>query len=440
MKTFKITPSNGIRGEFRVASDKSISHRAVMLAALCEGETEVHNPLMGDDVLATISAMRACGADINQDDPACLKVRGGGLGAPETPIDCGNAGTLMRVFCGIAAGWDIPCKLMGDSSLMQRPMKRITAPLEQMGASIRPSEKGTPPVVINKRSDTLRGILYSNTLCSAQVKTALLFAGLGAQGSTVIAEPTPSRDHSERMLKLFGAKLRRSEDGRVMELTPGKLTSPGAIPVPADISSAMFFIVAAAISPGSELVLTEVGINDSRKGGLDLLQQMGADIDVNNPREIGGEPVADILVRGGELHGIQIGAKDVPAAIDDLPALLVAAAAARGETHLSGAEELRHKESDRISAMANGLLALGVNCEERDDGIIVTGKSGGKPAFTGGEISAEGDHRIAMAFAAASVRAKGEIVITECDKVATSFPNFVKLANASGIRLVEENG
>lgn len=436
MKTFTITPSSGIAGELRVASDKSISHRAVMLAALCPGQTTLHDPLLGDDVLATMGAMRACGAEIGEEGGNTLHIGGGNLSAPENTIDCGNAGTLMRVFCGIAAGWDIPCKLVGDSSLMQRPMKRITQPLQEMGAAIR-AEKGIPPIVIDKRRDALRGILYSNTLCSAQVKTALLFAGLGAQGSTVIAEPTLSRDHSERMLTLFGAHLRRSADGRVMELRPGKLVSPGSINIPADISSAIFFMVAAAISPGSEIQLSEVGINPSRIGGMELLMRMGADVDISNRRDLGNEPVADIVVRGGELHGINIGAADIPAAIDDIPALLVAAAAARGETRLSGAEELRHKESDRISAMANGLRALGVSCEETDDGMVVSGKGGSKPAFSSGEINAEDDHRIAMAFAMASLRAKGEITINKCDKVATSFPNFVKLANASGIRLVE---
>lgn len=437
MKTFRVTPGNNINGDLRVASDKSISHRAIMLSSMCEGETDILNPLTGEDVRATLSAMRAFGIAIDEDGNGNLKIKGGGMSAPEHTIDCGNSGTLMRVLCGVAVGRDLPCKLIGDESLMQRPMKRVAEPLQQMGAVIC-TEKGKPPVTIGKRSDALSGIVYSNTLCSAQVKTALLFAGLGADGATVVAEPVQSRDHSERMLELFGAQLRRSEDGRVVELTPGTLTTPGGISIPADMSSAIFFIVAAAITPGSEILLSEVGINPSRIGGLEILRQMGADVDILNRRTLGNEPVADIRVRGGELHGMEIGAAHIPAAIDDLPALLVAAATARGETRLSGAGELRHKESDRLSAMANGLKTLRVECQETDDGIIIQGKNGGKPAFGGGTINSEGDHRIAMAFTVASLRAKSEIIINDCDNVATSFPNFVKLANSSGIRVVEE--
>ena len=297
MKIFKATPGNSVSGELRVASDKSISHRAIMLSALCEGETEVLNPLQGEDVRATLTTMRALGATITEDDKGNLKVNGGTLRSPDGAIDCGNSGTLMRVLSGVAVGYDIPCKLVGDASLMQRPMNRVAEPLMQMGANIR-TEKGKPPINIDKRSDALRGIVYSNTLCSAQVKTALLLAGLGAESNTVVAEPVLSRDHSERMLELFGAKLRRSEDSKVVEITPGKLVTPGNISVPADMSSAIFFMVAAAITPGSDIVLNEVGINPSRSGGLEILMQMGADVDIMNRRVYGNEPVADIRVRG----------------------------------------------------------------------------------------------------------------------------------------------
>lgn len=438
MKTFNVTPSSKISGEIRAASDKSISHRAIMLSALCEEGTEIINPLLGEDIRATINAMRACGATIAESGSGALTVRGGDLAAPEGAIDCGNAGTLIRLLCGIAVGWDIPCKLAGDSSLMRRPMKRVTEPLQQMGAAIA-AESGKPPITIAKRSERLSGILYSNTLASAQVKTALLFAGLRADSSTIVAEPTPSRDHSERMLQSFGANLRRSEDGRIVEISRSALRAPGSISVPADISSAIFFMVAAAISPGSDILLTEVGVNPSRTGGLDILLQMGADIDITNRRDFGNEPVADIRVRGGELHGIAVDPALVPSAIDDIPALLIAAAAARGETRITGAGELRHKESDRISAMIGGLRQLDISCEELDDGVIVSGKNGSKPPFSGGEIESEGDHRIAMAFTAASLRAKGQIIINDCANVATSFPNFVKLASASGMRVVEED-
>lgn len=435
MKNFLLTPAVSVSGEIRVASDKSVSHRAVLLSALARGETVIRRPLLSEDVLATVTAVRACGARAGGGG-AELHVEGGELTPPAAAINCGNSGTLMRLFAGIAAGWDIPCALTGDESLMARPMKRIVMPLQMMGAAIR-AAKGVPPVEIGKRAGALQGILYSNTLGSAQVKTAILLAGLRAEDATVVAEPVPSRDHSERMLQAFGARLRRSEDGRICEIRAGELTSPGVIEVPADISSAIFFMVGAAMTPGSDILLLEVGINPSRIGALDILRRMGADIDIVNRRAMGGEPVADIRVRGGELHGVEVGAADIPSAVDDIPALLVAAATARGETRITGAGELRHKESDRLASMAAGLHALGVNCRELEDGIIVVGKNGGKPAFGGGEVQSFGDHRIAMAFAMASLRAKGEIRVVDTANVATSFPNFVRMACAAGLRIAE---
>ena len=441
MKQYIVTPAKKINGDIRVASDKSISHRAIMLSALTEGATEISNILYSEDVIATIDAMRACGVDITEKDKDTLQVSGGTLREPASGIiDCGNSGTLMRLLSGIAAGQNISCQLTGDSSLLQRPMKRIIEPLQEMNAVIS-ARSGKPPITLGSRSEEpLRGILYSNKLNSAQVKSAILLAGLYAENSsTIVAEQIPSRDHTERMLQLFGAKLRCSSDARISEITAGRLSSPGSINIPADISSAMFFIVAAAISPDSELILSEVGINPTRAGGLDILLQMGADIDITNRQEFGNEPVADIRVRGGELHGIAIGAEQVPAAIDDLPVLMIAAAAARGETKISGAAELRYKESDRLSAMEKGLKVLGIKCETSNDGIDITGKNSGKPIFSGGTIESEGDHRIAMAFTIAALRAKGEITIDDCANVATSFPNFLKLANAVGIRVAEND-
>lgn len=438
---FHLTPVPVLRGEIRVPSDKSISHRALLFSALASGSTRIENPLLGDDVIATMNALRACGISISEDGSA-LTVHGAPLAAPPAPIDCGNSGTLMRLFCGAAAAANIPCTLVGDESLMQRPMNRVAAPLAQMGAAISAGVKGCPPIELARASAPLKGILYSNTLNSAQVKSAILLAGLAAQGATVVADSISSRDHSERLFALFGAAIRRSEDGHLTEITPGKLISPGSIAVPADISSAIFFIIAAAISADSDLLLTEVGINPTRMGGINILLQMGADIDIINRRKLGREPVADIRVRGSALHGIDITPQMVPAAIDDLPALMIAAAAACGESRLSGAAELRHKESDRISAMTDGLKALGIGCEETPDGILISGKRNGKngdtkkPVFSGGEVDSRGDHRIAMAFAGASLRAKNPLTISNCANVATSFPNFVKAAGAIGMRIV----
>ena len=441
MKKFIVSPGRELSGELRVASDKSISHRAVMLSALAVGETEIINPLGGDDVRRTVAVLRACGVEINDDDFTRLRVSANGELTPPAggELDCGNSGTLMRLFCGIAVGWDVPCTLVGDASLMSRPMARISKPLARMGASLQTAEKGRPPLVVEKRKGELQGILHSNSLSSAQVKSALLLAGLRAKGSLVVAEPIVSRDHTERLLELFGVPMRRSDDGRVVEIVGEHApTTPGRIDIPADISSAFFFAAAAAITPNSDITLLEVGINPTRSGSLELLMRMGADVDIMNRREMGNELVADVRVRGGELHGIEIGGDMVPSAVDDFPALFIAAAAARGTTRLTGAVELRRKESDRLSAMAIGLKTLDVECEEQSDGIVITGKNGGKPAFSGGEINSQGDHRIAMAFAMASLRAKSDIIINDTDNVRTSFPNFVKIAAAAGMRIVEE--
>lgn len=447
MKRFIATPSHEVFGDLRVPSDKSMSHRAVLLAAMARGTTTIKNPLLSEDVLATIAAVRACGAEVSapqEQDGNNKTIRissGGTLTAPAGPIDCGNSGTLIRLFCGAAAGQNTACQLIGDESLSKRPMQRVATPLAQMGARITTAPDGTPPVTIAAGDSPLTGITFTNELASAQVKSALLLAGLYARGRTVISEPVQSRDHTERMLPLFGGEL--SATPQQVEIAGEQtLTAADLVEIPADMSSAFFFLVAAAISPGSQLTLHEVGTNPTRSGGLELLMRMGADIDVENRRQLGGEEVADITVRGGYLHGIEITGESVPAAIDDFPALFVAAACARGQTTLSGAEELRTKESDRIAAMARGLSALGVHCAEKPDGLAVDGSgSKGKPVpvFRGGEVDSFGDHRIAMALSVASLRAEGDIIVSNCDNVATSFPQFHKLANTVGIRLVCED-
>ena len=444
---FVVAPAPRVSGELRVPSDKSISHRAVMLSAMCEDATVIEQPLLGADVRATVAAVRACGAEVDEQrvgDETHMTIRGGNLRAPAAPIDCGNAGTLIRLFAGLAAGQNIPCELSGDSSLSRRPMRRIIAPLRAMGADIRGSEDDTPPLIIGDNTSPLNAILYHNTLASAQVKSAILFATLGARGTTAIAEPVISRDHTEKMLAQFGVSVRHSDDRHLIAMDGGQpLRSPGRLRVPADMSSAFFFIVGAAISPDSDLTLTEVGYSPARRGALELLMKMGADIDLSRPRAIGGEEVVDITVRGGLLHGIDIGAADVPAAIDEMPALCIAAACAGGVTRLRGAAELRHKESDRIAAMAAGLAALGARCEESADGITIEGKGKydkkHKPVFDGGEVGSAGDHRIAMAFAIASLSAKDAITITDCDNVDTSFPDFARYATTAGIRLTTQN-
>lgn len=424
-----IAPGGELKGEFRVESDKSITHRAFMLSSVAREPVEVIAPLMGADTKATLKAITDCGASVKESGGGFV-IGGGGLQTPkERTIDCGNAGTLIRLFCGIAAGWNVQCALTGDESLITRPMRRVVWPLRQMGASIDISAGGTPPVVINKQK-TLTGAAHEIKMASAQVKSALLLAGLRAQGQTSVQEPMMSRDHTERMLEYFGVNVYR--DGLKVAVDGGAvLRGGGTLHIPADMSSAAFFMAAAAMTPGSDLLLTEVGVNPGRFGVVDILRRMGADVEILNPRQFGGEPVADIRIFGGELRGVEIGADIVPSAVDDLPVLLVAAAVAEGDTILTGAGELRHKESDRLSAVYDGLTTLGVSCKLQEDGIIVRGGKG----FCGGEIKAFGDHRIAMAFSMAGLRAEEEIVVNDCDNVQTSFPSFVATAQDAGLRI-----
>ncbi len=427
---FIVKAGGQIRGKLRVPGDKSISHRAVMFGALASGDTKVTGLLEGEDVLATVSAFRAMGVQINGPKNGYLEIKGvglNGLSAPNQALDMGNSGTAMRLLSGIMAGQNFNSTLTGDESLNKRPMSRVAEPLATMGAMINTEDKGRPPMVITG-SQQLTGINYTLPVASAQVKSALLLAGLYAEGKTSITEPAPTRDHTERMLRGFGYGV--DSDYPKISLTGGGKLTACDIDVPADISSAAFFIVAATIAKDSEIVLEHVGINPTRIGILNILILMGADIQIQNKREVGGEPVADIHVRSAKLKGIEIPEDQVPLAIDEFPVIFIAAACAEGLTTLSGAEELRVKESDRIAAMAVGLKILGVDVQEKTDGIIIRGGP-----YGGGKVDSVSDHRIAMAFAIAGLRASGQIEIDNCANVATSFPNFVTLARNCGLTI-----
>ena len=432
--SFVVEPGGALRGRVRVPGDKSISHRAIMLGALAEGCTAISGFLEGEDCLATLQAFRAMGVAIDGPEAGRVTVNGVGLHGlrpPSAPLDMGNSGTSMRLMSGLLAGQAFDTILTGDASLTRRPMRRVTEPLALMGARIDASPSGTAPLHIHGRQ-ALRGIDYALPMASAQVKSCLLLAGLYAEGVTAVTEPAPTRDHTERMLEGFGYPLQRLGEGRVAVRGGGTLTGT-VIDVPADISSAAFFLVGASIAPGSDLLLEHVGINPTRTGVIDILRLMGADITLENPREVGGEPVADLRVRAAALTGIEIPEALVPLAIDEFPVLFIAAACAEGRTVLRGAQELRVKESDRIQVMADGLLALGVKYEATPDGLIIDGGPMG-----GGEVYAHGDHRIAMAFSVAGLRAGAPVRIHDCANVATSFPNFLTLCAQVGIRVAQE--
>jgi len=411
-----------------VPGDKSISHRAIMLGALADGVTHVSGFLEGEDSLATLKAFAAMGVRIEGPDEGNVMIQGvglRGLKAPPGPLDLGNSGTSMRLLSGLLAGQTFDVELIGDSSLMGRPMRRVTEPLGRMGARIDTTAGGTAPLRIHG-GQTLRGINYAMPMASAQVKSSLLLAGLYAGGRTCVSEPAPTRDHTERMLVGMGYPVNR--DGDWICLDGGGRLKATDIDVPADISSAAFFLVGASIAPGSELVLEHVGVNPTRTGVLDILKRMGADIRIERQRECGGEPVADLVVRSAELEGIEIPPELVPLAIDEFPVLFVAAACARGTTLLTGAEELRVKESDRIQVMADGLQRLGIDARPTPDGLVIQGGQ-----LRGGSVDSHGDHRIAMAFAMAALRATGPIEIEDCANVNTSFPGFVALASRCGL-------
>ncbi|MFT7560741.1 MAG: 3-phosphoshikimate 1-carboxyvinyltransferase [Flavobacteriales bacterium] len=423
-------PGGSAVGTVRVPGDKSMSHRSIMLGSLAEGVTEVEGFLEGEDALATLQTFRDMGVVIEGPEEGRVKVHGVGLHGlkqPSGPLYVGNSGTSMRLLSGILAGQSFDSTLIGDESLAKRPMNRVANPLKTMGAKIDAGEAGRPPLNISGGAK-LKGIHYDMPMASAQVKSCLLLAGLYAEGETSVSEPAPTRDHTERMLQGFGYEVKR-EGNKASLQSGGKLTAC-KIDVPADISSAAFFIVAASICPGADITLTHVGVNPTRIGIINIMRMLGADITISNEREVGGEPVADLRIQHAELTGIQVPEGQVPLAIDELPVFLVAAACAKGETVITGAEELRVKETDRIQAMADGLVTLGIECETRPDGIVVQGGQLGS-----GQVESCGDHRIAMAFSVASLRASGPIEINNCANVATSFPNFTELAEKIGIKL-----
>ena len=416
--------------------DKSISHRAIMLGALAEGITEVSGFLEGEDCLATMRAFQAMGVPITHHGEGRVTIHGRGLHglqAPGKTLDVGNSGTSMRLMAGVLAGQNFPSVLVGDESLMKRPMRRVTEPLAQMGAEIQTSATGTAPLHITGKP--LHAMDYTLPVASAQLKSALLLAGLYAEGTTRITETGVSRDHSERMLAGFGVKVEKTGDTLAIE--GGQHLRACEIVVPGDVSSAAFFLVAGLIAREGELLLENVGMNPTRAAVVDILRAMGGHIEIINQREAGGEPVADLRVRASTLKGIQIDEALVPIAIDEFPIIFIAAACAEGETVATGLHELRVKESDRLAAMEAGLQALGVDCETGESAMHIRGKT--DTAFQGGIVESLGDHRIAMSFAVAALRAAAPITIRDTANVATSFPTFQSLAESVGMKIGANN-
>jgi 3-phosphoshikimate 1-carboxyvinyltransferase len=434
MHSYVVAPATAVRGSITVPGDKSISHRAVMLGALADGRTHVTGFLEGEDCLATMRAVEKLGATVERPCPGEVLVHGVGLRGlhdASVPLDMGNSGTAMRLFMGLLSAQSFDSVLVGDASLTRRPMERVAAPLRTMGALVETTDD-KPPVHIRGGAQ-LRGVRYEMPMASAQVKSAVLLAGLYAAGETTVVEPAITRDHTERMLQAFGCSI-RARDG-VVTLAPPPLLQAADIKVPGDISSAAFFLVAACLGAQEPVTIRDVGVNPTRTGILEMLALMGADLRLINHRTWGMEPVADIEVRPARLHGVRIPERLVPLAIDEFPVFFVAAACAEGETIVTGAEELRVKESDRIAAMARGFEALGIEHEVLPDGMRI---HGGRP-FGGASIESRGDHRIAMAFAIASLRAAGPLEILDVANVATSFPGFAALASAIGLRIDARN-
>ena len=429
MVIFNCQPGGSVTGSIRVPGDKSISHRSIILASIAQGTTHISGFLEGEDSLNTLAAFRVMGVPIERDGNQVIVQGVGlhGLQKPDRVLQMGNSGTAMRLMLGLLAGQSFDTMLAGDVSLSKRPMNRVIKPLLEMNANIESQAAGTAPLQIRAQPN-LEAINYVMPIASAQVKSCIMLAALYAEGETTITELAPSRDHTERMLKGFGCEL---VNENLQISVRGKQTLYATdIDVPADISSAAFFLVAASIAPGSEITLQHVGVNPTRTGVIQVLRLMGADISLLNERDIGGEPVADIRVRSAQLNGIHIPEALVPLAIDEFPVLFVAAACAKGETILTGAEELRVKESDRIEAMALGLKKLGIAVEVMPDGIRIQGGS-----MKGAVVESYGDHRIAMAFSVASLVASEAISIRDCANVDTSFPGFVELARLAGIQV-----
>ncbi|HEX7822707.1 MAG TPA: 3-phosphoshikimate 1-carboxyvinyltransferase [Sphingobium sp.] len=433
------SPAPALSGTVTVPGDKSISHRSLMLGALAVGETRIEGLLEGEDVLATAAAMRAMGATITRDEDGIWHVHGvgvGGLLQPQVALDMGNSGTSTRLLMGLIASHGITATFTGDASLSKRPMGRVIDPLSLMGAEFMSSPGGRLPL-------TMRGLCpavpieYRLPVASAQVKSAILLAGLNTPGITRVIEPVPTRDHSERMLRGFGATLevKEQDDGtRIISVTGEAELTPQDIVVPGDPSSAAFPVVAALLVPGSEIIVSNVGLNPTRAGIFAVLKAMGADLTYINERDVGGEPVADIVVRHSALTGIDVPPDIAPSMIDEFPILFVAAAMASGTTRTSGLEELRVKESDRLTLMAQGLARIGARVEETEDGLVIHG-SGGQPLNGGNApplISASLDHRIAMSFAIAGLVTTGGLIVDDMRPVATSFPTFGPLLRSLG--------
>ena len=424
---YRLRPVSTIGGALSVPGDKSISHRALMLAGIAEGRTRIGGFLESEDCLATLEAMRALGVPIERGEQSTVEIDGvgmHGLRAPAAPLDMGNSGTAMRLLAGLLAAQRFDCTLIGDASLMKRPMERVAVPLRAMGAVIK-TQSGRPPLDI-RGHHTLHAVHYVSPVASAQVKSAVLLAGLYAQGMTSVMEPAITRDHTERMLRTFGATI-QAEGRRVRLEGPATLRST-SLEVPGDFSSAAFFVVAACLAAEGALTIRNVGVNPTRTGLIQLLRLMGAEIRLVNPRLSGEEPLADLEIERRDLSAIEVPRELVPLAIDEFPVFFIAAACARGETVVRGAEELRVKESDRIAVMAAGLRNLGVEAEVLPDGLRIRGG-----ALAGGHVDTHGDHRIAMAFAIASVRAVGPIEIADVANVATSFPDFAGVARQIGL-------
>lgn len=429
---YVVNPGGALRGNIQVPGDKSISHRAIMLGAIANGITKISGFLQGEDTLATMAAFRAMGVNIDHQGME-VNIKGVGLyglSAPVSPLDLGNSGTSTRLLAGLLAGQKFDSEIRGDASLMKRPMRRVIDPLKKMHADISCSDQGTLPIHI-RGNKTLQGIEYHTPVASAQLKSCLLLAGLYAKGKTCVYESAATRDHTERMLQYFGSDLEKHSN--VICITGGKELQAAIISIPADISSAAFFMVGACIAEDSDITLLGTGINPTRDAVIHILQAMGADITLENQTSSSGELVADIRVRHSQLQGINIPIELVPSAIDEFPAIMIAAACATGKTILHGAEELRVKESNRIKAISDGLRAIGITVETHDDGMEVTG---GK--ITGGIVNSHTDHRIAMAFSMAGLCSEKPIRILDCANVNTSFPGFVDLANRTGLQVTTE--
>jgi 3-phosphoshikimate 1-carboxyvinyltransferase len=428
---YSSSPVDKIFGEITVPGDKSISHRSIILGSIAQGTTIVNGFLEGEDCRATISAFQGMGVKISSLGNNQVIIQGVGkfgLEQSEKTIDCGNSGTTIRLLTGLLAAQSFNSELTGDSSLLKRPMERVRSPLVLMGANVF-THNGNPPIKIQGKS-SLIGIDYPMSVASAQVKSCILLAGLYAQGETIIAEPSVSRDHTERMLKAFSYPVYQ-QNNRV-KIEGNSECQACELEIPGDISSAAFFIVAATLVPNSELYLSKVGVNPTRTGILHILRDMGADITILNERLLGQEPVADLLIRSAPLKGVAIAPELVPLAIDEFPILFVAAACAEGKTILRGAKELRLKESDRIGAMVTGLTQLGISALDLEDGVIIHGGQ-----LTGGVVRSFHDHRIAMAFMIAGAVAKEPVVIQDCQNISTSFPDFFKLANTINMNTQE---